>query len=273
MSESFSQLLKSTLNFKKKIILIADVFPNLRTPKNVVRSMSKISHCRRAFEKKHRKHVQTLLKSQQQHHYHIYWSLLGQLSCKKPLFVIWKILRQFVNTETALIADVFPKLWTLKNVVKSISKMSRFRGPFEKQHGIRAQTLLKSQRQHVYLISWSLCRELRFNPLLGIHKILNFFVNRLTADDKYSLLNRDNITQPIQMQLSQKRKTFSWFFSSFLNSSLNFEHSQKQDYPHSSFISGITDSVKEVRSMPYKSRKKGSFEKKHGIRSQTLLKS
>ena len=30
------------------------------------------------------------------------------------------------------------------------------------------------------------------------------FANILTDDDKYSLLNRDNLRQPIQMQLTQK---------------------------------------------------------------------
>ena len=35
------------------------------------------------------------------------------------------------------------------------------------------------------------------------------YVNTLTADDKYSLLKRDNLLQPIQMQLSNKHKTFS----------------------------------------------------------------
>ena len=49
--------------------------------------------------------------------------------------------------------------------------------------------------------------------LLVIHKILIVFVNTLTADDKHYLLNRDNLTQPIQMQLYQKQKTFSEFFS------------------------------------------------------------
>ena len=49
--------------------------------------------------------------------------------------------------------------------------------------------------------------------LLVIHKILIVFVNTLTADDKHYLLNRDNLTQPIQMQLYQKQKTFSAFFS------------------------------------------------------------
>ena len=34
----------------------------------------------------------------------------------------------------------------------------------------------------------------------------------MSADDKYSVLNRDNWTQPIQMQLSQKQKYFSEVF-------------------------------------------------------------
>ena len=59
------------------------------------------------------------------------------------------------------------------------------------------------------------------------------FPNTLSADAKYSLLNREYLTQPIQMQLSRKQKTFSRFFSAFLESSLNFEHSQKKDDSHS----------------------------------------
>ena len=62
--------------------------------------------------------------------------------------------------------------------------------------------------------------------VLVICKILGLFVNTMTADGKHSLLNRDNLTQPIQMQLCQKRKTFSQFFSAFLKSRLNFEHFQ-----------------------------------------------
>ena len=75
-------------------------------------------------------------------------------------------------------------------------------------------------------------------------KILRLFVNTLTADDKYSLLNRDNLTQSIQTLLSQKQKTFSQIFSSFLKSTLNFEHFQKKDDPHSQCISEIEDSKK-----------------------------
>ena len=59
------------------------------------------------------------------------------------------------------------------------------------------------------------------------------FVNTLTADDQYSLLNRDNLTQPIGPQLFQKQKDFSQFFLVFLKSTLNFEHLQKKDDLHS----------------------------------------
>ena len=52
----------------------------------------------------------------------------------------------------ALIADVFAKVRTPKNMVRSLFKKSRLRGPFDKQHGKRAETLWKSERQHVYHI-------------------------------------------------------------------------------------------------------------------------
>ena len=51
-----------------------------------------------------------------------------------------------------LIANVFPKSGTPKNVVRYMSKKSRFKGPFDRQHGKRAKTLLRSERQHRYLI-------------------------------------------------------------------------------------------------------------------------
>ena len=47
--------------------------------------------------------------------------------------------------------------------------------------------------------------------------------------------------QTIQMNKSQKEKNFSEFFSSFSQSTLNFEHFQKKDDPHSLCISQITD--------------------------------
>ena len=49
------------------------------------------------------------------------------------------------------------------------------------------------------------------------------FVNTLTADDKHYLLNRDNLTPSIQMQVSQTQETCSQFFFAFSKSILNFK--------------------------------------------------
>ena len=43
----------------------------------------------------------------------------------------------------------------------------------------------------------------------------------------------------IQILLSQKQKTLSEFFATFLKSTLNFEHFQKKAAPHSRCISHI----------------------------------
>ena len=51
-----------------------------------------------------------------------------------------------------LIADLFPKLRTPKNLVRYVSKKSRFKAPFDRQHGKRVQTLLRSDPQHRYHI-------------------------------------------------------------------------------------------------------------------------
>ena len=51
-----------------------------------------------------------------------------------------------------LIADLFPKLRTPENVVGYISKNSRFKGPFHRQHGGQVQTLLQSGQQYFYHI-------------------------------------------------------------------------------------------------------------------------
>ena len=70
--------------------------------------------------------------------------------------------------------------------------------------------------------------------LLGIWEILRLFVNTLTADDKYSLLKRDKLTQAIQMQLSKKKNTFSEII-------FNFEQFLKKDDPQSLCISEMAD--------------------------------
>ena len=92
-----------------------------------------------------------------------------------------------------------------------MSQKPSFRGPLDRKHGKWVETL----------------------SLLVIHKILRLFVNTLTVDDKHYLLTRDNLTQAIQIQLSQKQKIFFFFFFAFLKSILNLKHFPKKDHPHS----------------------------------------
>ena len=80
------------------------------------------------------------------------------------------------------------------------------------------------------------------------HKIVRQFVNTLTVNDKHYLLNRDNLTQQIHMQLSEKQKNFSqFFFFALLKSLLNFKHLQKKDDPRSLRVSGNTGPKNMVR--------------------------
>ena len=59
----------------------------------------------------------------------------------------------------------------------------------------------------------------------------------MSAVDKCSLPNRDNLMQPIHKQLSQNLKSFSRFSKVFSKSKLNFEYFQKKDDAHSLFMS------------------------------------
>ena len=111
-----------------------------------------------------------------------------------------------------------------ENVVRYRSKQTRFRGTFEIQHRKLPEVLFKSSSQHLYHFQWSLLSQLSWKKsLLLTWKILGLLVNTLASDEKYPALNRDNLTIPMQMQLSQKQKIFLHFLLNFwnLNSILN----------------------------------------------------
>ena len=72
-------------------------------------------------------------------------------------------------------------------------------------------------------------------------EILRLFVNALTADDKYSGSNMQNLPQQFQTPASQKQKIFSRFFIAFLKCAWNLEHFQKKDEYSSLIISEIID--------------------------------
>ena len=73
------------------------------------------------------------------------------------------------------------------------------------------------------------------------YEILRLFVNALTADDKYSASNMQNLQQQFQTLLAQKQKTFSGFSIAFLKCTWNLEHFQKKDEYPSLIISDIID--------------------------------
>ena len=79
-------------------------------------------------------------------------------------------------------------------------------------------------------------------------------MNTLDADEKYPVFNRENLTIPLQMQLSEKEETFSQFLAAFLKSRLNSKHFETKIDPHSFCISEFTDSENVVR---YISKKSG----------------
>ena len=52
-------------------------------------------------------------------------------------------------------------------------------------------------------------------PVLG--EVLWVFVNTVTAEGKYPVQDFENLPLPIQIQLSEKQKTFSQFFFHFFS--------------------------------------------------------
>ena len=59
-------------------------------------------------------------------------------------------------------------------------------------------------------------------------QILGVFLYTLSSDGSYPVQGCENLQLPIQMQLSEKQKTFSRFFLPFLESSSNFKHFEKK---------------------------------------------
>ena len=132
-----------------------------------------------------------------------------------------------LKNRMTLIAHLFLKLPPAKNMVRCMCKKSRFRLPFQNEHFKRVSTLFKSEWQHLQQIYCSTERQFSCKKsLLVICQRLRLFVNTMSAVAKCTLPNRDNLMQPIHMQLFQKIKTFPRFFNVFSKSTLSFEYFQ-----------------------------------------------
>ena len=127
------------------------------------------------------------------------------------------------------------ELQTVNISARALSKKRRFRTRFHIQHVKASQILAKSLCQRFYHVFLSFSGKLiwKMSPLV-LGEILGVFVNTLTADGKYFFQDWQNLQLPIQMQWSEKRKTFSQFFVPFHESPSNFKHfEQKNDCHHS----------------------------------------
>ena len=121
------------------------------------------------------------------------------------LFHLWYI-HQVLNIfeeKMIMIANLFPRLQTVKSFVKALSKNCRFRTSFEGQHVKWSQTLVKSEWEIFYHIFWSLWEEMTWeiSPLFNF-EILEVFVNILTADELYPVRYCKKLKFLIQMELS-----------------------------------------------------------------------
>ena len=120
--------------------------------------------------------------------------------------------------------------------------MSCFRTLFGNERVNGFQTLLKAARHHYNpLFSWIRGKLSWKKSALGWPEILRLFVNILTADDKYSRSNMQNLRQQFQTLLSHKQKTFSNLFIGFLKCAWNLEHFKKRDEYRSLIISEVID--------------------------------
>ena len=128
-----------------------------------------------------------------------------------------------------LIVYVVSEIRTTEDVVRVICKKPRLLDPSTSNmvNGPKECWNLDNSTFIIFIDhcerKWS-CKK----SLFVVCKILGLFVNTLTIDDKYSLLNRDNLKELIQMQLPKKQKPFCRFFASFLNFTSIFEHFEKK---------------------------------------------
>ena len=90
-------------------------------------------------------------------------------------------------------------------------------------------------------------------------KILDLFVNRLTAEYTYSRRNMQTFTQEVQTPLSLKIKPFSGIFIAFLKSIWNGEYFEKKGESSSLSISEIIDYKKGDYLSAWKALPQNSF--------------
>ena len=94
----------------------------------------------------------------------------------------------------------------------------------------------------------------------------------MSAIDKCSLPNRNILMQPIHMQLSQKLKRFSQYFSTFSKFRVNFEHFRKKMTLIAYLYQRLRPAKNVIAYMFKKYRFRLPFRGEYGKRVATLFK-
>ena len=154
-------------------------------------------------------------------------------------------------------------------------RKSCFRRPFESQVCKQCQILLKAAPTHLYLLFWALWMQLSWKKsVLVKSRILGLFANTLTADDKYSLLNRDNVNAVnSDSSIKVTKIFFSMLFLCFWNLYLILNIWKKKNTLIADVFGKLETAKDVLKEISKKSCSRRPFNKRHGKRSQTLLKS
>ena len=113
-------ILHQTLNiFKKKEIVIANVFPKLATVQGLVTPLTIQRRLKTSFDSQHVKLFQTLVKSSWEHFYHIFSSLWGEIICKRSPWLKFGIIGLFVNAWLPITSILFRIVRICRSLFKS----------------------------------------------------------------------------------------------------------------------------------------------------------
>ena len=130
------------------------------------------------------------------------------------LFNFWNLhqISNILKQKMIVIANVFPKLQTVKNLLGSLSKKRRFRTRFDSRHA-KASEILRISMTSLLICFFITLRNLiwKMSPLV-LGEFLRVFVNTLTAGGKFPVEHCENLPLSIQMQLSEKQKNIFDFF-------------------------------------------------------------
>ena len=111
-------------------------------------------------------------------------------------FHFWNLheILNLLKERMIVVAQVFPKLGTVKMLLTLLSEMPRFRTGFDSQQVKASKIPLKSKWEHFCHVFSSFSLKMIYKmSLLVLGEILVVFVNRLTADGRYSVRDCKNL--------------------------------------------------------------------------------